>query len=46
MIGETTPSALATLVRHGEDVVVKSIAAKFIWSVAPELRSHVPQSTS
>ena len=46
MIGETTPLALATLVRHGGDVVVKSVAAKVMWSMALELRSHAPRSTS
>ena len=46
MIGETTPLALATLVRHGGDVVVKLVAVKVMWFVALESRSHAPRSTS
>ncbi|KAJ8617604.1 hypothetical protein MRB53_013790 [Persea americana] len=46
MTRETTPLSFATLVCRGGDVVVKSVAAKVMWSVALESRSQAPRSTS
>jgi hypothetical protein len=41
---ETASLAFTTLVRRGEDLVIKSVSSKVIWSEAPESRGQASRS--